>query len=470
MAAETTRREITDDLLQALREGFRGPLLRPGDEGYEAAREIWNAMYTDREPTLIARCTGTADIVAAVNFARENGLSPAVRGGGHGAPGYALPEDDMMIDLSLMRTVFVDPARRRARAQGGATWAEYDRETQAYGLASPGGAVSDTGIAGLTLGGGYGHLSRKYGMAVDSLVGAEIVLADGTIVHVSQDENEELFWAIRGGGGNFGIVSSFEYEVYPVGPLVWGGGHVYGFDDAREVYRFYRDWCANSDPDLGLNCVMMSGAQLPFLPEDQQDKPYIALIAVWPGEESRAEEVLKPLREFGNPVFNFLERHPYTEVQTMFDNIGTGGRRSYWKSGLIDDLTDEAIDVLVEYGAKFSSPLSTNELACLGSGILRNERGATAVGHRSPGFNQLAVSFWEDPKEDDTHIEFTRQFFDALHPYHSAGVYVNYLGREGADRVGDAYGQEIFGRLSRIKAKYDPNNFFRRNQNIPPAS
>src|ERR1700691_2908612 len=189
MAAETTHREITDDLLRALREGFRGPLLRPGDEGYEAAREIWNAMYTDREPTLIARCTGTADIVAAVNFARENGLSPAVRGGGHGAPGYALPEDDMMIDLSLMRTVFVDPARRRARAQGGATWAEYDRETQAYGLASPGGAVSDTGIAGLTLGGGYGHLSRKYGMAVDSLVGAEIVLADGTIVHVSQDEN-----------------------------------------------------------------------------------------------------------------------------------------------------------------------------------------------------------------------------------------------------------------------------------------
>ena len=457
---------VHQDAFAQLRQDFRGPLLRQGDPGYDQARVIWNAMYAERRPSLIARCTGTADIVAAVAYARATGAHPAVRGGGHGAPGYAACEGDLMIDLSLMRAVTVDTAARRARVQAGATWSDFDREAQLYGLATPGGAVSDTGVAGLTLGGGYGWLSRKYGQTADNLVAAEVVTAGGEVVLASEQSHPELFWALKGGGGNFGVVSYFEFAVHPVGPLVLGGPVMFRFADATAVYRFYRDLARSAPDELGLNCFVLTAPPLPYIPADVQGEKVIVIMVCWHGDPQAGEEALRGLREFGSPVVSMLGEIPYASLQSSFDMVGAPGRRSYWKSGYIDELTDETIDVLVEYGGKLSSPQSFTEIGALGGATVRFEEGAS--GRRSPGFNQLVISLWDHADEDDEHIGFTREFFEAIRPFHAGGVYVNYLSVEGASRVREAYGAATFNRLAEVKRRYDPTNMFRRNQNIPP--
>jgi FAD/FMN-containing dehydrogenase len=459
------RTAVSDDEIAALAATFKGALLRPGEEGYEEARQIWNAMSGDRMPSLVARCTGTADVVAAVNFARQTGRNPTVRGGGHGAPGYAVADGEMMIDLSLMKGVIVDPVTRHARVQGGATWADYDRETQLYGLATPGGAVSDTGVAGLTLGGGYGWLSRAYGQTADNLMSAQLVTADGEVLHVDAGSHPDLFWALKGGGGNFGVVTSFELQTHPVGPEIVGGARMYPFADAREIYHFYREYCRTAPEQLGLNCFATTAPELDFIPPEVQGEKIMMVLACWHGPREEADEVLRPLREFGTPFLDMIEPRSYTEMQSMFDAGGAPGRRSYWKAGYVDEMSDEGLDTMIEYASKLSSPLSFMELALIGGAITRFPEGAT--GPRSPQFNQLVISTWEDPAEDELHIGFSRELFDAMRPFHNGGVYVNYLSVEGADRVHDAYGGPVFERLVQVKRRYDPTNLFRHNQNIP---
>ena len=468
MIETATPDQATGTDVERLRESVQGSVFAPGDAGYDAARRIWNGAI-DRRPACIARCTGVADVVAAVRVARERDLLVAVLSGGHGVGGHALCDDGLVIDLSPMKGIRVDPAKGSARAEAGVLWGELDRETQHFGLATVGGIVTHTGIAGLTLGGGIGWLMRKHGATVDNLLSADVVTAQGEIVTASEEENADLFWAIRGGGGNFGVVTSFEYRLHPVGPIVLAGMVFYALEDAPEVLRFYRELVAEAPDELTTIFELSVAPPAPFLPEEVHGKPIVWVGACYAGSPDEGAEVVRPLKEFGRPIADLLEPRRYTDLQAMFDPIVPHGWHRYWKSVELPTLTDAAIDTLVAHASAQTSPRSYCIVFHLGGAMARVGADATAFSQRDDSHNVNVNAVWteEDP-DAERHIAWARDFFDAMQPHAGGRVYLNFLGEEGGNRVRQAYGAATYERLVELKRAYDPTNFFRLNQNIEP--
>ncbi len=468
MATETTTTAAATTDLQRLRDSIRGPVIDPDDQGYDAARAIWNGAI-DRRPACVARCTGVADVVAAVRFARERDLLVAVRSGGHGVGGHAICDGGLVIDLSPMKGIRVDPAARTARAEAGVLWGELDRETQLHGLATVGGIVTHTGIAGLTLGGGIGWLTRKHGATVDNLISADVVTAQGEIVTASGDENPDLFWAIRGGGGNFGVVTSFEYRLQPVGPIVLAGPVFYPLEDAPKVLRFYREFIAAAPDELTTIFELSVAPAQPFLPEAVHGKPIVMVGACYAGSADEGAEIVRPLKQFGRPIADLLEPKPYTALQSMFDPMVPHGWHRYWKSVELPPLTDDAIDTLVEHSSAPTSPKSYTIIFQLGGALARGGEDETAFSQRDAVHNVNINAVWTEQDADaERHIAWARDFFDAMQPHAGGRVYLNFLGEEGGNRVRQAYGDRQYERLVELKRAYDPTNFFRLNQNIDP--
>ena len=467
MATETARvATATDD--ERLRNSVHGPVIGPEDEGYDEARSIWNGAI-DRRPAWIARCTGVADVVAAVRFARERDLLVAVRSVATASAVTRCRDGGLVIDLSPMKGIHVDPQARTARAEAGVLWGELDRETQLFGLATVGGIVSHTGVSGLTLGGGIGWLMRKYGATVDNLLSVDLVTADGELVTASENENPDLFWGVRGGGGNFGIVTSFEYRLHPVGPIVLAGPIFHPLEDAPEVLRFYRELAAAAPDELTTIVELELAPPLPFLPEDVHGKPIVMVGACYAGAPEDGAEVVRPLKEFGSPIVDRLEPKPYLALNSMFDPLVPHGWHRYWKSVELPPLTDGAIDTLIDHTSRITSPRSYTILLQLGGALGRVPEDATAFSQRDATHNVVINAVWtEDDPEGDRHTAWARDFFDALQPHARDRVYVNFLGDEGADRVRQAYGAAKYDRLVELKRAYDPTNFFRLNQNIEP--
>ncbi len=449
-------------LVQGLKQDFRGELLKPVEAGYDEARKVWNGMI-DRRPALIARCTGVADVMSCVNFARANNLLLAVRGGGHGVAGNAVCDGGLMIDLSRMKGVRVDPARRTARAEAGVTWRDFDRETQTFGLATTGGQISTTGVAGLTLGGGWGHLARQYGLASDNLVSADVVTADGQLLSASASENPDLFWALRGGGGNFGVVTSLEYRLYPLRQVL-AGILAYPFHQAKEVLRLFRDLTVAAPDQLASDVAVLT------LPDGTS---VVGVVACHSGSLAEGERLLKPLRTYGPPVMDQVSPMTYTTAQQLQDPLAPAGLRHYWKSSFLKEISDEAIETIVAYGAKRPTPLCQALIEHqLGGVVRRIDRDATAFAQRDAEYAFTAIGLCTDPAEDAKCARWAREFWEAMQPWSTGGVYVNYLGGEadeGRERIKAAYGSEKYSRLVAMKNKYDPTNLFRLNQNIKPT-
>lgn len=459
---------LRDADLLPLKNAVRGQVIRPGDAEYDPARAIYNGMI-DRHPALIVRCAGVSDIVAAVRFARDRGLLVAVRGGGHNVAGNSLCDDGLVVDLSPMRGVQVDPERRLARAEGGVNWGELDAETQAHGLAVTGGVATTTGIAGLTLGGGMGWLVRKHGLTIDSLRSVDLVLADGTRATASASENADLFWAVRGGGGNFGVATSFEYDLHPVGPTVIAGTVVYPIDQAPSVLRRYRDFAASA-PDEVMTIVSMRAAPpAPYLPPSAYWTPIVGILVCCVGSLEAASRMVEPLRHLGAPIGDTIAPKPYVEHQAVIEPLFPHGLRNYWKGSNLVELTDGAIEALLDQFARIPSRRTGIVLWQLGGAASRVGPDETAYAHREARYALNIPSIWDNPADDAANIRWTRECFDALSPYSTGAVYVNFLGEEGEGRVRAAYRPETYERLARIKARYDPTNFFRLNQNIRPA-
>ena len=447
-----------DERIQEFREKLRGRLLRPDDEDYDDARKVFNGLI-DKRPALIAACAGVSDVVTAVNFAREASLPVSIRGGGHGVTGSSVCDDGLMIDLSTMKSVSVDPKNRTARAEGGATWGDFDHETQAFGLATTGGIVPSTGIAGLTLGGGIGYLNRKYGLVCDNLVSADVVTADGRLLKASAGENEDLFWGLRGGGGNFGVVTSFEYQLHPVGPVL-GGEVVYPLDQAKKVLRFYRDWSTAAPDEVRVDATLLSGS----------DGPALALMVCYCGAITDGESILRPLRSCGSPMVDTIAPVPYATVQNLLTEIFQPGRLHYWKSGFIQSFSDDAIEAIVDFfAAAVPGFFAAIAIEHLGGAVSRVGPQDTAFSHRGAQHSLLVLRMWQDPAESEKNIDWGRKCYLAVEPFLESGAYVNYLGEEGEARVRAAYGSN-YERLAAIKNKYDPTNFFRLNQNIRPET
>ena len=456
--------------LTELRPRFRGDLITPdAGERYDRTRALFNGMYDQRRPALIARATGVADVMAVLEFSRKRGLSIAVRGGGHSVAGHGSVDGGVVIDLGPMKGVRVDPVRRQARAQAGLNWGEFDRETQAFGLATTGGRVTTTGLSGLTLGSGSGWLERMCGLTCDNLISADVVTADGRFVTASEDENPDLFWGLRGGGGNFGIVTEFEYRLHPVGPLILGGILLYPRDRAVEVMRAYRDFVATAPRELGGAVVLLTAPPAPFVPPALQGQPAIGVMAAWFGDMARGQQVLAPLRQFGPPAVDIIQPMPYLVLQTLTDAGLPPGLRNYWRSENLGSLSDQAIDVLVARAAKITSPLTQIIVLPLGGAVADVAEDAMALGGRSAPWQVHCYGVW--PGGDDTpHIEWVRGTEQAMRPYTVGGVSLNFVSEAANDRVRAAFGEEKYQRLVALKDKYDPDNVFRLNQNVPPSS
>jgi FAD/FMN-containing dehydrogenase len=450
-----------------LRDALRGELVLPGDSAYDEARSVWNGMI-DRRPALIARCTGTSDVIAAVGFARSEGLTVAVRGGGHNVAGNGTCDGGLVIDLSPMKGVRVDADNRTVRVQGGLTWGEVDNETQAFGLATTGGLVTTTGVAGFTLGGGIGWLMRKHGLACDNLISADLVTADGQTVHASETENAELLWGLRGGGGNFGVVTEFEFKLHPV-PQVLGGLVAWPADAARDVLRFWREWVKDTPDELCTMAAWLYAPPEPFVPPEVQGTPIFAVAAFHLDLEGSAEDDLRPLREFGPPAVDVIGPMPYTAIQGMFDGGTPRGSHNYWRSGYVDELTDEAIDAIIAHTGDIPAPMGQVHIHQMGGAMARVPAGATAFGNRDAPFLMNYIGLWLDPAEDETNTAWVKAASDAMEPYTTGARYVNFLADEGEAGVRSAYEAETYTRLQNLKVRYDPTNFFRLNQNIKPA-
>ena len=463
----TTNSGIPDDALQPLRSAFRGELIRPGESGYDGARAIWNGMI-DKRPALIARCRGVADVIEAVRFARARSLPTAIRGGGHNVAGNALCEGGLVIDLSLMKAVRVDARARTARAEGGVTWGEFDRETQVFGLATTGGLITSTGIAGLTLGGGIGWLMREHGLTCDNLLSADVVTADGRVVTASATDNPDLLWGLKGGGGNFGVVTSFEYRLHPVS-MVLGGMLIHPAARAGELLRFCRDFVKSAPDSLTTMLVFLTGPPAPFLPPEMHGKPLVAIGVCCSDTNSGGEKAIRALREFGPPAIDLVGPMPYAVLQSLHDPSAPAGFRSYWKSEYLADLTDDAIETIIGRASGMPSPMTQFHIHHLGGAVARVGARATAYTQRSARYAVNIVSLWPDPAEDAAQIAWTRSSWEALRPHGTGGAYVNFMGEEGDERVRAAYGAEAWARLSALKKVWDPENFFRLNQNIRPA-
>jgi FAD/FMN-containing dehydrogenase len=449
-------------------QSIKGELLTSDSPGYDQARAIWNAMI-DRRPALIARCATADDVVKSVRFARQHGLLLAVRGGGHNIAGNAICEGGLVIDLSKMKAVTVDAAKKTARVEGGATLGEMDAATQAHGLAVPSGINSTTGVAGLTLGGGFGWLSRKYGLTIDNLISVQIVTANGELLTASERENADLFWAVRGGGGNFGIITSFEFKAQAIGNEVLSGLIVHPLAAAGDVLRFYREFTAKAPDELAVWFVMRKAPPLPFLPESWHGKEILALAACYCGDQATGEKLLAPLRAFGQKIADVIQPHPYTAWQSVLDPLLTPGMRNYWKSHEFLDLPDRLIDVLIDFAGRLPDPQTEIAFAQLGGAISRVPTTNTAYSHREAKYLINVHGRWDDRAKDNQCIAWARDLFKACAPFSTGAVYVNFLTQDEEDRVRLAYGAN-FDRLASLKKKYDPANFFRLNQNIRPAS
>jgi FAD/FMN-containing dehydrogenase len=422
----------------------------------------------DKRPAMIVRCAGVADVMAAVTFAREHGLTLAIRGGGHNIAGSALCDDGLVIDLSAMRSIRIDPDEQRAWVEGGATLRDFDHEAQAYGLATPLGINSTTGVAGLTLGGGFGWLTRKFGMTVDNLLSADIITADSRRLHVSATENEDLFWALRGGGGNFGVVTSFEFQLHPVGPEVTAGLFVYPFAQGREILIRYRDFVNTMGEDLSLWAVLRKAPPLPFLPVDVHGREVLVLAFFSLLKPDALKDVIEKVRSFGTPLGEHIGAVPYTAWQQAFDPLLAPGARNFWKSHNFNQLTDNAIEVVYQYAGKLPSDQSEIFLGLIGGKASVPAPGDTAYPHRSALYAMNVHTRWEDPSGDERCIAWAREFFEAAKPHAAGSVYINFMTEDEAPRIAEAYGAN-YARLAQVKQKYDPQNLFHSNQNIRPA-
>jgi len=463
-----SRTVLDTSLLDDLAARLSGRLLTAGSPEYDQARTVWNAMI-DRRPGLIVRCTSAADVAEALRLARRHDLLVSVRGGGHNIAGTAVCEGGLMIDLSPMTTVRVNSPQRIAQVGAGATLADFDRAAQAFGLATPLGINSTTGVAGLTLGGGFGWLSRRLGLTIDHLLSAEVVMADGTIIRASEREHPDLFWAIRGGGGNFGVVTSFEFRLQPVGPEVLAGMVIHPLAQAQDVLRFYRDFLPTTSEEFSCWFVLRQAPPLPFLPAEWHGKEILALAMCWSGDLEAGARAIAPLRQFGTPLADVVAPQPYTGWQTALDPLLTPGFRNYWKSHDFLELSDGLIDTLLQYAADLPDANSEIAFAQLGGAVSRVPRDATAYTHRDAQFVMNVHGRWQDAAKDAACVGWARSLFRAATPFATGGVYVNFLTQDEGDRVGAAYGPN-YERLVKLKNRYDPTNLFRMNQNIRPLT
>jgi hypothetical protein len=455
--------------LDRLSEGFRGELLQPGDSGYDDARVLWNGLF-DRRPALIARCRDKMDVVAAVNFGRDSGMTIAVRSGGHSAQGYSSCDDGLMIDLSQMKGISIDPESGTCRAEPGLTWGEFDAATQEHGLAVTGGRFSTTGISGLILGSGSGWLERKCGLTADNMISAELVLADGSVVRASEDENPELFWGLRGGGGNFGIVTEFELQLHEVGPVIYGGLLGCPPDRGGEILAFMREYMKDAPEDLGTAVAFVSAPPEPFVPPEMHFKPIVGVVVCWTGSPEEGEKVCAPIREVAQPAVDMVGPIPYTALQSMLDGGAPYGIRGYMKAEFLSDLDDDTIAELVKVGASRPNPMSQLLLEPLGGAISEVGEEDTALGRRDVTWCYHALTLWMEPEQDAAQIAWARQIADDLSPHTTDGVYLNFTSDAGDDRVRSTYGEDKYARLVALKDRYDPYNLFHLNQNIKPSA
>jgi FAD/FMN-containing dehydrogenase len=449
--------------------GFRGELIHPGDHAYDEARKVFNGMI-DRKPVLIARCAGADDVAAAVRLAAEQHLPISVYGGGHGVTGAAVCDAGICVDLRGMKDITVDADARTVRAEGGLTWGEFDAATQAHGLAVTGGRVSTTGVAGLALGSGSGWLERKLGFTCDNLVQAEVVTADGRQVVASERENPELFWGLRGGGGNFGVVTAFHFRLHPVGPIVLGGMLMFPAAMARDLVRFWRDFMLEAPDEVGSGLAFITAPPEEFVPEPVRGQPVIGVVCCYAGQVDDGVEAFRPLREFGPPGLDMVEPMPYVAVQQLLDPPAVKGMQNYWTADFFAELPDEAVDVLVEHATSPVSPLTQIIVVPGGGAIAEVDEDATAFGQRSAPWNIHYLSMWPDPADDERNIAYTRALATAMKRWTTGRVYLNFIGDEGLDRVEAAFGPQKYARLQALKAAWDPDNLFHHNQNIPPAA
>jgi FAD/FMN-containing dehydrogenase len=458
---------ISPSAIEKFRASLRGPSFCPGEQGYDAARKIHNAMI-DRHPAIIAQCAGVADVIAAVKFARELGVASSVRGTGHNVAGISLCDGGIVIDLSAMKGIHVNPAARTARVEPGVTWAELNHELQAFGLAATGGFVGTTGVGGLTLGGGLGWMVRKYGCALDNLIAADVVTAGGQFLAASLKENPDLFWGIRGGGGNFGIVTSFEFQVHSAGTVL-AGLVLHPLSKGRDALRFWREYEKTAAEEMSNSLVVFTAPPELPLPDVLRREPIVALGGVYLGPLDEAERALRPLREFGPPAADIYQPMPYSAAQSMADFLWPKGLYSYWKSSFLKSVSDGAIDTILDFYAKAPSPRTVIVVEHDGdSAWSRVPEDATAFGHRNWPYNLVVTTMWTDAADTDANIRWTRDFWTAMQPFLADAVYVNYLGEVNDEGVRAAYGKK-YERLAALKAKYDPTNFFRMNQNIKPS-
>jgi FAD/FMN-containing dehydrogenase len=463
----TTSHVLGEATLAELEQGLHGRLIRPGDADYDEARVTWNGAH-DRRPALIVRCAGVSDVVRAVDFAHSEDLIVAVRGGGHSLPGFSSCDGGIVIDLSEMKSVHVDPARRTAVADGGATWADFDHETQAFGLAVTGGLVSSTGIGGFTLGGGIGWLMRKVGLACDNLIAADVVTADGRMVRASEDENPELLWGLRGGGGNFGIATSLEFRLHEIGPNLLAGPIFFAGDRAEEILHFYREWVEQLPDEMTTVVNMTTAPPAPFLPESVHGKPVVAVLAVHAGDPEAGRPWMQPLKDLGDPIADLIDVMPYTAMQGLLDPLFPKGLHNYMRSSYIDELSDGAVTALVDQHRAVPSPFSEIHVHQFGGAVARVGDDDTAFGGRSAPYVLNVVARTPDANGYEDTVAWARDTAEALAPVTREGAYVNFMGDAGDARLRATYGDSKYERLVALKRRYDPTNFFRLNQNITP--
>ena len=458
---------LAEPAVQELKARVRGEIIQPGDAGYDEARKVYNAMI-DKRPALIVRCVDAADVMSAVNFAREQGLTLAVRGGGHNGPGLGTCDDGLVIDLSRMKGVRVDPAARTVRVEGGCTWSDVDHATHAFGLATPSGFVSSTGVGGLTLGGGIGYLAPRYGLTIDNLLAADVVLADGSFVTASADEHPDLFWALRGGGGNFGVVTSFEFRLHPVG-MVYGGPIFWPLDQATELLKFWRDFILSAPEDINGWFAFVTVPPVPIFPEQYHLQKMCAIVWCYTGPMDQAAERFSAIRAVGTPAIDHAGPIPWPVLQSAFDALYPAGLQWYWKADFVSDLSDQAIALHVKYAEQLPTLLSTMHLYPINGAVQRVGKNDTAFSFRDANFAEVIVGVDPDPANNTRMIEWARDYWLALHPYSAGGAYLNMIMDEGDDQVRAAY-RDNYARLAQVKATYDPTNLFHVNQNIKPGA
>jgi FAD/FMN-containing dehydrogenase len=451
--------------IDQLREQVRGDVIAPSDEGYEEARRVYNAMI-DRRPAVVVRPVNAGDVIAAVNFARENGIDLAIRGGGHGVPGFGTCDDGVVVDLSRMKGVRVDPAKRTAQAEGGATWGDFNAATHAFGLATTGGIISTTGVSGLTLGGGIGYLSRGLGLSCDNLISADVVTADGRFLVANENVNADLFWALRGGGGNFGVVTSLEYKLEPIKDI-YGGPMLFELDNAGDVLRFYREFIADAPEEFGGFPAFQIAPPLPFIPEDRHGETFLAFVACWAGPLDEGEAMLKPLHDVAHVVAEHVGPMPYPALNAAFDPLVPPGLQHYWKANFVKELTDDAIEAHLAHGPKVPVVNSTVHIYPINGACHRMAPDGTAFAYRDANFATVIAGMWPDPAANKANITWVRDYYAATAPLSEEGGYINFMSEDDQSRIKANY-KGNYDRLVDVKKKYDPDNLFHLNQNIKP--